>query len=151
MTRELPLRTIDPESFALYGDVLTLTNPDPAKIAGGETEFRVITRSEDLTGWRLAVLMIRNREISRLECHPTTLESFEPVSGLAVLCVAPPENPEAIEAFILDQAICLKKHVWHSELTLTKEAFVKIAENLHVTAEYHDLASPIRPVLRAVA
>ena len=149
MARELKLRTIDPESFAPYGDVLTLTNPDPERLANGQSEFRIITRSEDETGWRLAVLAVRSREIRRVECHPTTLESFEPVSGLAVICVAPPDNPDAIEAFVLDQPVCLKKGVWHDVLALTKEAMIKIAENLNVTGEYHVLPQPLRPVLRS--
>ncbi|MBX6770418.1 MAG: ureidoglycolate lyase [Chloroflexi bacterium] len=147
MSRVLPLRTIDPESFAPYGDILALDRPDPERLERGQSEFRIITRSEDPTGWRLAILVVRNREISRLEHHPTTLESFEPVSGLAVLFVAPPENPEAVEAFVLDQPVCLRKGVWHDVLALTREATIKIAENLHVTSEYHPLPAPLRPLL----
>ena len=147
MSRELPLRTIDPVSFAPYGDVLALTNPDPGRLEQGQSEFRVITRSEDATGWRLAVLAVRNREITRIERHPTTLESFEPVSGLSVLCVAPTDDPDAVEAFVLDQPVCLKKGIWHGVLTLTREATIKIAENLEVTSDRRDLAAPLRPVM----
>lgn len=148
MPRQLPLRTIDPDSFAPYGDVLVLTNPDPERLQQGRSEFRIISRSADPTGWRIAVLAIRNREITRLERHPTTLESFEPMTGLAVICVAPPDNPDAVEAFVLDQPVCLKKGVWHDVLTLTKEAMIKIAENLEVTGDFRQLREPLRPVLR---
>lgn len=78
-----------------------------------------------------------------MECHPTSLESFEPLSGLTVLVVAEHDKPDEYEAFILDKPVCLYKGVWHQVLALTDEAQVKIAENLDVSSKFYDLEKPI--------
>ena len=143
----LPLRVLTSDAFAAYGAVLDLEAPDPGRAAAGQTEFRVITRSSDPTGWRLAVLRIRNHEADRLEAHPTTQESFEPMWGVTVICVAEPDSPERIEAFVLDRPVCLHAGVWHAVTALTAESQIKIAENLEVTSRHHPLAKPLRAVL----
>lgn len=121
---KLQLNSITAERFAPFGKVLEMV-PD------GDDRFQVII-SEDKEPWRLAVFRYRNHEIHMLEAHPTTLESFEPLSGVTVLVVAEPEHPEVPCAFILDRPVCLYKGVWHQTLALTAEAQVKIAENLEV-------------------
>ena len=137
----LPIQTITPESFAKFGDILDW------QADFGEEGFRIISRAEDLTGWRLAVLLIRHHHIARLERHPTSKESFEPVSGVAVLCLAPLEDPTAIEAFLLDRAVVLDKGMWHDVFALSDEALIKIAENLTVTGELHELDAPLRAMV----
>jgi ureidoglycolate hydrolase len=143
----LPLRVLTSDAFAPYGAVLDLEDPNPDRAAAGQTEFRVITRSSDPTGWRLAVLRIRNHEVDRLEAHPTTQESFEPMWGVTVICVAQPQSPERFEAFVLDRPVCLNVGVWHAVMALTAESQIKIAENLEVTGQHHPLATPLRAVL----
>ena len=141
MSLSLPLQTITPEGFAKFGDVLDWRD------AFGEEGFHIITRAEDPTGWRLAVLLAKHHAISSLERHPTSKESFEPVSGVAALCLAPPEDPTAIEAFLLDRAVVLGKGVWHGVLALSDEALIKIAENLTVTGESHELDAPLKAMV----
>jgi ureidoglycolate hydrolase len=137
MALSLPLRTIAPERFAKFGDILDW-QPE-----FGEEGFHVISRAEDPTGWRLAVFLVKRHQITRLERHPTSKESFEPVSGATVLCLAPPEDATAIEAFLLDKPVVLNKGVWHDIFALSAEALVKIAENLSVTGEFHELEAPL--------
>jgi ureidoglycolate hydrolase len=138
MSLSLPLQTITPERFAKFGDVLDW------QAEFGQEGFHIITRAEDPTGWRLAVLLVKHDAITRLERHPTSKESFEPVSGVAVLCLAPPEDPTAIEAFLLDKPVVLEKGVWHDVFALSDEALIKIAENLAVTGEFHELGAPLK-------
>ena len=138
MPLSLPLKTISPERFAKFGDVLDWQDDF------GQEGFHIVTRAEDPTGWRLAVLLVKHDHIDRLECHPTSKESFEPVSGVAVLCVAPPEEPSAVEAFLLDKAIVLNKGVWHDVFALSDEALIKIAENLDVTGEFYTFDGPVQ-------
>ena len=130
------LQYVQRETFLPYGEVLEFP-------AGIEETFCIIT-TEEKEPWRLAVFRYTNKEIQRMECHPTSRESFEPLHGLTVLVVAPHENPEEYEAFILDKPVCLKKGIWHQVLALTEEAQVKIVENLEVKSEFYDLEKEIR-------
>lgn len=129
------LQSVQRETFLPYGEVLEFP-------AGIEKTFCIIT-TEEKEPWRLAVFRYTNKEIQRMECHPTSRESFEPLHGLTVLVVATHENPEEYEAFILDKPVCLKKGIWHQVLALTEEAQVKIVENLEVQSEFYDLEKAI--------
>ncbi|GLG88745.1 MULTISPECIES: ureidoglycolate lyase [Clostridia] len=129
------LQSVQRETFLPYGEVLEFP-------AGIEETFCIIT-TEEKEPWRLAVFRYTNKEIQRMECHPTSRESFEPLHGLTVLVVATHENPEEYEAFILDKPVCLKKGIWHQVLALTEEAQVKIVENLEVQSEFYDLEKAI--------
>ena len=86
------LQSVQRETFLPYGEVLEFP-------AGIEKTFCIIT-TEEKEPWRLAVFRYTNKEIQRMECHPTSRESFEPLHGLTVLVVATHENPEEYEAFI---------------------------------------------------
>lgn len=130
------LQSVQRETFLPYGEVLEFP-------AGIEETFCIIT-TEEKEPWRLAVFRYTNKEIQRMECHPTSRESFEPLHGLTVLVAATHENPEEYEAFILDKPVCLKKGIWHQVLALTEEAQVKIVENLEVKSEFYDLEKEIR-------
>jgi len=140
----LPIRTIDEASFAPYGDVLDFTSTKPSD-EGAFGRFQIITRSEDPTGWRLALLRFSNRECRRLEQHPSSKESFEPVSGVSLLFLAVPGHPEQVEAFLLDRPVCLNEGVWHDVVALSQSAVVKIAENLNVESEIIELERPWAP------
>lgn len=129
------LQSVQRETFLPYGEVLEFP-------AGIEETFCIIT-TEEKEPWRPAVFRYTNKEIQRMECHPTSRESFEPLHGLTVLVVATHENPEEYEAFILDKPVCLKKGIWHQVLALTEEAQVKIVENLEVQSEFYDLEKAI--------
>ena len=129
------LQYVQRETFLPYGEVLEFP-------AGIEETFCIIT-TEEKEPWRLAVFRYTNKEIQRMECHPTSRESFEPLHGLTVLVVATHENPEEYEAFMLEKPVCLKKGIWHQVLALTEEAQVKIVENLEVQSEFYDLEKAI--------
>lgn len=133
------LQSIHQDSFEKYGVVLEF--PEHVK----EPFYIVVTEEEQ--PWRLAVLRFQNKTIKRLECHPTSLETFEPLSGLTVLVVAEHDTPQAYEAFILDKPVCLHKGIWHEVLALTDEAQVKIAENLEVSSDFYELKKEIETVV----
>lgn len=126
------LKSIHKEEFQKYGKVLEFSS------AHSDEPFEIIV-TEDKEPWRLAVFRYRNKRIQRLECHPTSLESFEPLKGITVLVVAENHAPSEYEAFILDKPVCLNKGIWHQVLSLTDEAQVKIAENLEVSSEFFEL------------
>lgn len=133
------LQSIHRETFARFGEVLEFPE-------GFAEPFCIIT-TERSEPWRLAVFRYTNKEIQRMECHPASKESFEPLSGFTVLVVAEHDEPEAYEAFILDKPVCLKKGIWHQVLSLTDEAQVKITENLEVSSEFYDLEEAVQVIL----
>lgn len=130
------LKSIHKKEFEKFGKVLEFSAENL------EEPFEIVI-SEQKEPWRLAVFRYRNRTVKQLECHPTSLESFEPLQGLTVLVVAEHDRPESYEAFILDKPVCLYKGIWHQVLSLTDEAQVKIAENLEVTSEFFELEEEV--------
>lgn len=133
------LQSIHKETFKKFGCVLEFSEKY-------EDPFEILI-TEEKEPWRLAVFRYTNKQIQRMECHPTSLESFEPLKGLTVLVVAEHEKPQEYEAFILDKPVCLKKGIWHQVLALTDEAQVKIAENLEVNSEFYELENPIKTMV----
>lgn len=129
------LKAIHKEDFEKFGKVLEFSESC--------TEPFEIVITEEQEPWRLAVFRYTNKTIKRMECHPTSLESFEPLFGITVLVVAEHEKPEEYEAFILDKPVCLYKGIWHQVLSLTDEAQVKIAENLDVNSEFFNFEKEI--------
>jgi ureidoglycolate hydrolase len=136
--KTLSIKTINAENFGRYGVVLEHVDQEE----GYEPLVTVQSR-----GWIWAVLTFRLKSIPRIERHPTSKESFEPVFGTTIIVVAPPEDPEAIEAFLLDQAVMLHEGVWHEVMALSDVARVKITENNDVTSEYHDLGFALSAAL----
>lgn len=124
------LESVTKEAFAPYGTVLEF--PEEC------TEQFYIVDTEANAPWRIAVFRYSNKEIKVIESHPTSKESFEPLNGISVLLVAEHETPEKYKAFILDKPVCLKKGIWHQVLALTKEAEVKITENLEVESIFYE-------------
>ena len=142
----LPLRTIDTESFSPYGWIIQRP-PSPEVAIEGKVEFSIICREEESKGWRLAYLAVSQRSTDTLEHHPHSLESFEPISGIAILLLAEHDSPEAIEAFVLDKPVVLKKGIWHEVIALSAEAEMKIAENNQVTSVKRKLPGELKPFL----
>ena len=96
---------------------------------------------EEVHPWRIAMFRVRIRQAQRLECHPESMESFEPVRGMGVLLCAAPDRPEKVHAFPLDAPVCLNKGVWHEVIALSGEALYKITENCEVSSEILPLLS----------
>jgi len=130
------LKTITKESFAPYGTVIKF----PEDFTGNF----LILETEQEQPWRLAVFRYDNHEIEVLEHHPTSKESFEPLSGITVLLVARNGTPENWEAFLLEQPVSLEKGIWHQVLALTEEASVKITENLDVESVFYKMEVPVK-------
>lgn len=129
------LKSICKEEFEKFGKVLEFSDCC-------EEPFEIVI-TEEKEPWRLAVFRYRNKSVKRMECHPTSLESFEPLNGVTVLLVAEHEHPQEYEAFILDKPVCLYKGIWHQVISLTDEAQVKIAENLDVNSEFYEFDKEI--------
>jgi ureidoglycolate hydrolase len=98
-----------------------------------------ILMKERSGGWRIAYLVLRGKIIKRMECHPNSPETFEPVKGSAIIALASSKSPERVNIFLLDKPVVLKKGVWHGLATLTKETHIKIFENIDVKIAYHPL------------
>lgn len=124
------LESVTKEAFAPFGTVMEF--PEDCM------DCFCIVDTEEEKPWRVAVFRYSNREIKRIECHPSSKETFEPLKGITVLLVAEHETPEDYHAFILDKPVCLKKGVWHQTLALTPEAQVKITENLEVESVFYE-------------
>ena len=133
------IQHLTPDAFAPYGTLIRYT---AAKNDGWE----IVIRS-DSQGWRIALLEFDRKETNRLEYHPESKETFEPIEGVALLLVAPHDTPEAVEVFVLDQPICLNQGIWHQVISLSEKTLVKITENLDVDCVYYDFDTPFRPYL----
>jgi ureidoglycolate hydrolase len=133
---KLRAKRISVVNFRRFGWVIEY----PARSAASKTKnlFKVISRQPG-TGWRIAYLVVRDRAIARLEQHPGSCESFEPVRGKGMLYVAPKNDPASITCFLLDKPVILKKGIWHGVVTLSREFDVKITENSYVKCIYRSL------------
>lgn len=129
----MKLETITAESFEKYGTVIEFPKDC--------TDIFYIVDTETIEPWRIAVFRYSNKTIKKIEHHPTSKESFEPLEGVTVLLVAENETPEEYQAFLLDKPVCLKKGTWHQVLALTAEASVKITENLQVESVFYEYES----------
>lgn len=129
------VESITREAFAPYGSVI--------EFSPGFDGIYEILETEEEKPWILAVFRYANKSIQRIENHPTSMETFEPLSGVTVLLVAEHDTPEAYKAFVLDKPVCLKKGIWHQVLSLTPSAEVKITENKDVYSEFYDLPEEV--------
>jgi len=132
--KSLELKTINKRNFGMYGVILEHVN-----LAEGYEPLIKVNSG----GWIWAILTFRNRSLKRLERHPTSKESFEPVSGTSVIALASPGAPDNVELFLLDKPVVLNEGVWHDVMSLSDVSTVKITENNDVTDEYRDLGYSI--------
>lgn len=131
------IKNITADSFSKYGVVIDL-NPD------SKDGWEIVVRAES-PGWRIAVLEFSRKTAKVIENHPSSKESFEPVSGTALLAAAENGSPEDFEVFLLDRPVCLNEGIWHQVISLSATSKVKITENLKVTCEYFELENDITP------
>jgi ureidoglycolate hydrolase len=133
------IRYINQEVFQKYGTVIELK---PYSKDGWE----IVVKVED-AGWRIAVLEFGRRSTAKLEKHPRSKESFEPLNGSALLIVAESSSPQDFEVFFLDTPVCLNEGIWHQVISLSETCTVKITENLEVACEYYDFKEEVTPCL----
>ncbi len=129
------IKVLKKEDFEKYGIIIEPQNRKEI--------FEVICREETKVGWRIGYLVMSPQEVSIIEAHPNSQETFEPVKGTSIIIVSEPNSPQNIEAFLLDKPVCLKKGIWHGILVLSETAEIKITENLEVESIYYKLEKPL--------
>jgi ureidoglycolate hydrolase len=125
------------KNFRPYGKIIEYQG----KEAKGSRRnlWRIIHVEATAPGWRIAWLVLRDKTIGRLECHPYSDESLEPVRGRALLFIAEKPRLEYIRCFDLDKPLIVRKGVWHGLIAVDDEAEIKITENAEVTCSYWPL------------
>ena len=126
-------------NFSAFGKVIEYAGKNSA--GKKKNLFCKVVVENKKTGWRIAYLVVREKVVDKLERHPGTWESFEPVCGRPLLFVAGRKDVKAIRCFYLDKPVVLKKGTWHGVVTLGSEAEIKITENARVKSEYWRLDS----------
>ncbi|MGE5197870.1 MAG: hypothetical protein ACM3IL_05125 [Deltaproteobacteria bacterium] len=128
---------IDAKKFSRYGWVIDYRrkNSEDKK----KNLFQVILTENKNCGWRIGYLVVRDKSIDKLEQHPHTFETFEPVKGRCLLYLADLKDPDGIDCFYLDRPVILKKGVWHGLVTVGSESEIKITENARVRSVYWPL------------
>jgi len=129
-------RRISIRAFCTFGRVIGYAGRH--RRCRGRNLFCIVQR-QPRAGWRIAYLVVRDRSLTRLEQHPGSFESFEPVRGRSLLFVARRKDPGAIRCFLLNRPVVLNKGLWHGIVTLGRESDVKITENSRVRCRYWDL------------
>ena len=129
-------KKITKENFRRYGWIIEY--PKKHLKSKKHNLFRIVLE-EPAHGWRIAYLIVRDKAIDRLEHHPHSFESFEPVCGKSLLFVSSGKIPGRIECFLLNRPIILKKKIWHGIAAVGKEAEVKLTENSRVGCVYYPL------------
>lgn len=127
----MKIETIREDTFQNYGVIFAFP--------GDSREAFYIVDQDEESPWRTALFRFSDKKTDVLERHPNTKETFEPLQGTALLLVASGESPEDFRCFLLDQAVSLKKGIWHQVLALSETAVVKITENYHVETEFYRL------------
>jgi ureidoglycolate hydrolase len=136
----MKIHKLTKRSIAPYGRIIDASG---VKYKPGDNGFGVIFK-ERSAGWRVAYLVVRERRITRLENHPNTAETFEPVRGAAVMALAANPEPEKFKLFLLDKPIIVKKGVWHNVAARSKNCEIKICEGIKVIEKHHRLTNPIK-------
>lgn len=131
------IKKITAENFKPFGHIIH----HPQKDLHGKDKnlFHIVLKEENNVGWRIAYLIVRDRTIGKLEQHPQTFESFEPVTGNSLLYVAKDKDPNQIYCFDLDKPIVLHKGIWHGVVTTNGDSEIKITENADVECIYWEL------------
>jgi ureidoglycolate hydrolase len=135
------IKRINAENFKPFGRIIDC--PTELRKDRENNLFYIVVSETQNVGWRIAYLVTRDKTINKLEKHPDTFESFEPVTGKTLIYVANDMNPDAIECFYLDRPVVLKKGIWHGVTTLGEESEVKITENASVECVFWPLGFPL--------
>jgi ureidoglycolate hydrolase len=131
------INNITSKNFAKYGYVIEHDSSNIEK-------FQVVLNEFEQVGWRIAVSKVINKSIIKIARHPNTMESFEPVAGVTLVCVALLELPEEYEIFLLDKPVCVYKNIWHATFCLSEYSILKICENVTVESEEYEFAREIK-------
>jgi len=138
----LMIQPLTAEHFKHYGKIIEY----PRKETRGTTRnlWRIVHTASQRKGWRVAYLVLRDKTIGRMECHPDSDETFEPVQGRALFFVAREKDVNSIECFHLDRPVVLYRGIWHGLIAVTPETEIKIIENSTVICRYWPFGFRIR-------
>lgn len=98
--------------------------------------FRIVLTEKARRGWRIAYLIVRDKKIRRLEQHPDSYESFEPLQGRSLLFVSRSPCLDRVRCFLLDRPVILNKGIWHGVVAVGRESEIKLTENSRVVCRY---------------
>ncbi len=133
----MKIKRLTPKIFRPYGYIINY--PNKHKKGHQKNLFRIVVTENKCIGWRIAYLIVRDKHIHRLESHPDSFESFEPIHRNGLLFVAQKKNDPKIECFLLTKPVILKKGIWHGVISLSHEWELKLTENAKVNCVYWPL------------
>ena len=133
------IKTITGESFGKYGYIIAHNH-------SGSEDNQTVLNEYTSTGWKMATLGIADKEFRSISLHPNSVESFEPLTGIALLLVSTSDNCDDYEIFLLDKPICLYRNIWHGVCALSEYAVVKLVENIDVVVEKKELPKAVKIV-----
>ena len=95
------IKNITAKSFRSYGRIIEY----PQKHFKGSKRnlWRIVLTDAKPRGWRIAYLVLRDKRLRRLESHPYSFESFEPIKGKSLIFVTKKCDHAAIECFYLNK------------------------------------------------
>lgn len=130
----MDIKELNAKNFKKYGKIIEYPN----KHSKGKSRnlWRIVHTEPVEVGWRIAYLVLRDKTVGRLERHPKSDETFEPIVGKTLFFVSDDNEYTSIECFFLDKPIILKKGMWHALISLDDESEIKIVENANVKCEY---------------
>jgi len=131
--QRIPIEPLNADAIQPFGTIVDWDSEQQTS----DDPFRIVVRSEQPTGWRLALSRVSQRKLDSLANHPHTVELFVPMSGQAILVVGEkgPLAQQRIRAFALSKPVCVHAGVWHGTLAVSEQATILIAENLRVSSE----------------
>lgn len=124
------------KTFRHYGKIIEY--PQQKKNARGMVRnlWKIIHTELGPVGWRVAYLVLRDKSIGRMECHPNSDETFEPVRGRFLMFISKTRELKDIQVFEIDKPVIVFKGIWHGVVAIGAEAEIKITENADVACQY---------------
>src|ERR1044072_5109230 len=118
------IKKITLQNFRRYGRLIGY--PGKELKSPRRNLFRIVIKENARFGWRIAYLIVRDKLINRLEQHPLSHESFEPVKGQSIIFVTKKKDVRSIEAFYLDRPVIIYKGICHGGARISQEGELKL-------------------------
>lgn len=120
------INVLSSESFKKYGIII-----EP-KISNVEVRSFEVIETAPSEGWRIGILQLVKDEMTYIERHLKTKETYEPLSGTTIMLVSLQESPHDMEVFLLDKPVCVNEGIWHQVVAISEKAIIKVIENITV-------------------
>jgi ureidoglycolate hydrolase len=145
--KTLEIKPITQKNFVKYGRILYPTKEESKNVEDPAVAYIILEKAVS-KGWLMSHYTVSKRFTDKMENHPNTKETFEPLCGASVIVLAAqgpaPDNPEA---FILDKPVVLYEGVWHDVMALSEKATMRINENTEVQSVRQKLPYTIKTEL----